>query len=118
MAREGGALAGRRTRDGVVVMRAPGREEQRGSVMQRWQAIVGGILGLLFSMASCNQLGGIREGVPRGDDPVVPCSGIEDCAKVEAPECRVPVTCEQGLCTYGNAIETHNARRAFAKRAK
>jgi len=73
--------------------------------MRRLGATVLGLAGLLFGAASCNQIGGIHEGVPRGDDPVVPCSAVEDCAKVEAPECRVPVACDRGLCGYGNVIE-------------
>ncbi|MCK6591053.1 MAG: hypothetical protein L6Q76_26165, partial [Polyangiaceae bacterium] len=78
--------------------------------MRRWRASVAGLLGFLFSAGSCNQIGGIHEGVPRGDDPVVPCLAVEDCVKAEAPECRIPVACEQGLCRYGDAIEGTSAK--------
>jgi cysteine-rich repeat protein len=88
-----------------MVMEMARRAEQRERVTGRWRATVAGIVGLLFSAESCNQIIGIHDGVPYGDDPVVPCSAIADCAKVEAPECRVPVACDQGLCTYGDAPE-------------
>ncbi|WP_437282013.1 hypothetical protein WME90_16065 [Sorangium sp. So ce375] len=54
-------------------------------------------------MVGCNQIAGIREGIPR-DEEVVACSTVDDCSVAE-PECRAAVACEQGSCIFDDAID-------------
>lgn len=54
----------------------------------------------VVTVASCNQVFGIREGLP-GDGG---CLTVADC-RVAEPACRVAVACQEGVCVFEDAAE-------------
>ncbi|KYF91466.1 hypothetical protein BE17_44695 [Sorangium cellulosum] len=57
----------------------------------------------LVVAVGCNQIAGIREGIPR-EEEMAACAAVDDCA-VAVPECRAAVACEGGTCVFDDAIE-------------
>ncbi|WP_437658457.1 hypothetical protein [Sorangium sp. So ce1182] len=55
---------------------------------------------VLVAAASCNQVAGIREGLP-GDGG---CITVSDCKSAE-PACRTAVACQDGACVFEDAAE-------------
>ena len=56
--------------------------------------------------ASCNQLAGIREGIPLEENETPPpeCATPADCVADE-PACRAAVACDAGQCLFDDALE-------------
>ncbi|WP_437681521.1 hypothetical protein [Sorangium sp. So ce131] len=71
--------------------------------MKRKRMGSGAAAAALVVAVGCNQIAGIREGIPR-EEEVVACVTIDDCA-VAVPECRAAVACEGGTCVFDDAIE-------------